>query len=155
MKVIVFSDSHSDVLGMQKAVELEAPDVLIHLGDYFSDFLKLKREFPQLCCYGVAGNCDKGQEPLSSVLQIDGISFFLTHGHRYHVKSGLISFYYAALEQKAHIALYGHTHIPQVDCINGLTLLNPGSIGTGTRKTYAIIETDGEHFSYRITELTN
>lgn len=150
MKIIVFSDSHSDMHNMIRSVEREKPDIIFHLGDYAADRTDLSRLFPSVKSYGVSGNCDRRKDKLSLLLNLDGVSFFLSHGHQYNVKFSLASLYYAALEQNAQIALYGHTHIPRADCFGELTLLNPGTIGKSNPGTYALIETENGSFSYHI-----
>ena len=67
-----------------------------------------------------------------------GTVIFAVHGHRYHVKNGLLSLRYAALEQGAHIALFGHTHCPYCEFRDGLWLLNPGACG-GSNPTCGVI----------------
>ena len=39
----------------------------------------------------------------------------------------------------AKLGLYGHTHQPLCRWTDGLTLLNPGSIGYGLRPTFALV----------------
>ena len=52
----------------------------------------------------------------------------LTHGHNYNVNYGLMNLSYKAEEENAQIVLYGHTHRYNVDYINNIFFLNPGSV---------------------------
>ena len=75
---------------MVRAIRQQQPDAVFHLGDCERDTQRLEKEFPDLPLYRVCGNCDR--EPVNpEVLQLtlDGVKFFLTHGHRYSVKYAL------------------------------------------------------------------
>ena len=147
MRILVLSDSHGDVDSMKKAVERVQPDQIIHLGDHWRDGAALKKAFPLLPVAQVPGNCDlydfsaRGPDPL--ILSLDGHRVMLTHGHHHHVKSNLLSIRYAAMEAEAELCLFGHTHIPFLQSVDGLTLLNPGSIGSAHSHDFAVVETDG------------
>lgn len=147
MRILILSDSHGDVESMKLAVERTRPDQIVHLGDCWRDAEELKRLFPIIPIAQVPGNCDaydlhaKGPEQL--LLTLDGHKVLLCHGHRYHVKSGLLSLSYAAREAGAELCLFGHTHIQHQESFDGLTLLNPGSIGSYHHHGFAVAETDG------------
>ena len=50
--------------------------------------------------------------------------------------------------------LYGHTHIARVDYYGGMTVVNPGSSGLGSKPTFALIEvTDEGHVAARIMNI--
>ena len=66
---------------------------------------------------------------------------FITHGHLYNVKYGMLdSLVYAAQEQGAKIAMFGHTHEADYEEMGGVKLINPGTAGAGRRFTYALVE---------------
>lgn len=144
MRILILSDSHGNIKKMKQAVERTQPDQIIHLGDYFRDGTALREAFPLLPVAQVIGNCDLydfsargGKDQL--LLTLDGHRVLLCHGHHYHVKSSLLSLSYAAREAEAELCLFGHTHIPHLEKMDGWTLLNPGSIGNGD---FAVVETD-------------
>ncbi len=146
MKIQVFSDSHGGQPVMINAVNKEKPDVIIHLGDFISDFKALSEQFPRIEAYGVKGNCDHrltsyGRERL--MITFEGLKLLLVHGHQYDVKLGLERLYFAALEAEADIALFGHTHISYLEKVKGITFMNPGSIGRGLTPSYGIINISG------------
>ncbi len=121
--------------------------MIIHLGDCWGDASRLQKEFPDLPMERVPGNCDYVQEPLSRILQIEGFDVLISHGHLYYVKTDLLRFQYKAQENKVQLALFGHTHKVYYDRHNGVTYLNPGSIGAPGYKTspsYGIMLLDGE-----------
>ena len=60
------------------------------------------------------------------------------------VKLGLDGLLNAAHFSGAGLVLYGHTHIARVDYYGGMTVVNPGSSGLGTKPTFALIEVTDE-----------
>lgn len=144
MRILILSDSHGNIDNMVLAAERTQPDQLIHLGDLVRDGDELSRRFPSIPLAQVCGNCDcydlNANAPSELLPEFEGHLFFLTHGHNYHVKSSLLSLEYAALEKGAKVCLFGHTHRPFLSTQNGLTLLNPGSIGSRYEPSFAVIE---------------
>lgn len=157
MKILVFSDSHGIIEDMLTGIrENEDIDMIIHLGDNTIDAQKLKKSTDKEII-NVKGNCDfgDGHTPLEKILDIDGYTLLVTHGHKYNVKWDLNALYYKALETKSHIAIFGHTHIPMVEKHEGVILLNPGSISSprnGNKKTYGLLEID-ENITVEILEV--
>lgn len=141
MKILVLSDSHRAQQPMLDAVRREHPDAIIHLGDHASDTQALSAAFPLLPLCTVRGNCDLYEDsvPESALMNWEGVRIFAVHGHRYGVKSGVLRLYYAAMEKKATVILYGHTHIPYCEESDGIWLMNPGSCGY-SHPSYGIIE---------------
>ena len=142
MKAAVFSDSHGQTLLMEEAVRRTRPDVIIHLGDHDRDAAHLRQMFPEIPLYSVCGNCDlMPLSPARETVQLGPVKAFLTHGHLYGVKYGAVdSLVYAAMEQGAGIALFGHTHEPYNQQIGRVHVINPGTAGKGRRPTYALLE---------------
>lgn len=141
MKILVLSDSHGTADYMLSAVSKERPDAIIHLGDHAADADALDRTFPLLPLCRVKGNCDfyEDRYPTQRLIEWQGVKIFATHGHRYGVKGGLLRFQYAAMEQGAQVALFGHTHMPYCEDMGEFWLLNPGACG-GRAPTYGVIE---------------
>ena len=140
MKVLVVSDSHGDVENMCRAVELERPRMVLHLGDGWRDADILAARYPDLPLEKVPGNCDfRSREPAVRLLLIGGKLVMICHGHTLGVKTDLGMLLREALERKADAVLFGHTHTPFVDIRNGVVMLNPGSIGSCGRPTYGTL----------------
>mgnify|MGYP000820553060 CR=1 FL=1 len=145
MKYLVLSDSHGNVDNMVRAVELVKPQGIIHLGDGWRDVEELRELFPSLPLEQVPGNCDfAAREPDPDIFFAGPVKVFATHGHRYSVKLGLDGLLNAAHFSGAGLVLYGHTHIARVDYYGGMTVVNPGSSGLGTKPTFALIEVTDE-----------
>jgi hypothetical protein len=90
MKITVFADSHSDVDTMSVVIEVENPDMVIHLGDHVTDGAELEALFPDIPMELVKGNTDRTDEYLSErILLLNDKLIFVTHGDQYGVEQGI------------------------------------------------------------------
>lgn len=142
MKVLVISDSHYEERLIAKAYDAEKPDTICFLGDGLSGFLEFRDyELPgNINTFVVTGNCDydTGDGYLTSqVALINGIRFFMAHGHTLGVRRGLEDLCNNAYVNGCSYALYGHTHVQNVSRLGGVTAINPGALERGM---YAVIE---------------
>lgn len=142
MKAAVFSDTHGNTELMLEAVRRCRPDAVIHLGDHDRDTFCLREQFPEIPLYSVCGNCDlMPLSPVRDTIQLGPVKVFITHGHLYSVDYGRIdSLVYAAQEQGAKLALYGHTHKALYKELGGVQVLNPGTAGKGRELSWATVE---------------
>lgn len=151
IRVLIISDSHGDLRNAEKVIKNSGRlDMIIHLGDIIGQDNELKA----LCDCPVKivkGNCDfYSDNEVVEVFSLDKNKIFATHGHNYSVDWGLDRLCYAAQEQGCNIAMYGHTHVPDVSYNGGVTLINPGSITRprqlNHKPTYVMMEInkDGE-----------
>jgi len=62
-----------------------------------------------------------------SELDVYGVHIFLTHGHKYKIRTSIKKLFQKGLSGGYQLVLYGHTHIPEANLINGVLLINPGS----------------------------
>lgn len=145
MKILVFADSHGhtkniiNVLGYHPDIEY-----VIHLGDYGTDVYDIEKFNPLLVTEAVLGNNDKNKVfPLEKVIQLVEKRIFITHGHSYNVGKGLIPILARAAQENADVILYGHTHVPGIEKVGGVLVVNPGSIyrqRVVSGPTYAVLE---------------
>lgn len=153
IRIGVFSDSHGEIELFEKAVkELKDVSAIVHLGDCASDAFEMIRRTGK-GIITVNGNCDfLAREPVSRSFEIEGKRVYLTHGHKEHVKTGLMRLFYRAEEEKADLVLYGHTHIQRIDEIENIIFLNPGALKDGK---YAVVEIgdNGIVYEFRKTEI--
>lgn len=141
MKILVLSDSHGNVDNMVRSVEQTTPDMILHLGDVMRDGEKLHGFFPAIPFEQVPGNCDYAAfDNPEKLLFLEDKRVLMCHGHTLHVKEGLLTAMYAAMEQKADVFLFGHTHRIFSETRSGVAMLNPGSIGDSRYPTYGILE---------------
>lgn len=141
MKILIFSDSHTDVVTMCDVAKKEAPDAIMHLGDHYSDALALREMVPGTPLHCVAGNTDKESvDKYEEIVELCGKRILLTHGHIQETsgnRNGIRNlFIYGAEEKGADIILFGHTHEPFVHWCNGVWIMNPGRIGRKSIKKY-------------------
>jgi len=150
-RVIAVSDSHGDIEGLRLAFAQAAShgkiDVAVFLGDGLADFEAVRPWLTQrgTICYCVRGNNDWcSPEPREQCFLVNGVRFYLSHGHQWQVKFGPDRLWYAARECGAQVALYGHTHRERVDLERDVYLINPGSVceRRGGRSAYAEIQVE-------------
>jgi len=92
----------------------------------------------------VRGNNDYGvQAPESAVFDFGEHRFFMCHGHRHTLYGGYHSLITAAKKSEADVVLFGHSHAPFYKITDGISLINPGSVGRSRGRigeTFAVIE---------------
>lgn len=161
MKIMVASDIHGSAYYCQKMTEAyknSGAQKLLLLGDilYHGPRNDLPKEYApkkviemlnnisdEILC--VRGNCDSEVDQMVLKFNImaeyaiiyDGERMiFATHGHKFN-KDNLPSL------KKGDILLHGHTHIPANESIDGITVMNPGSVSIPKENSwhgYMIIE---------------
>lgn len=140
-RILVFSDTHSNINLCIDAINRIPADMIIHAGDYVRDAEDLQSIFPDKDIRYVQGNGDYfTKAPRKLIVELDGARILVVHGHEQRVKyepayNSLISL---AADEECNVAVFGHTHITFEDEINGIKLLNPGSAKYGG--SYGIIE---------------
>ncbi len=141
LKAAVFSDTHGNNFPMLEAARQAKTDVFIHLGDHDRDAQLLRQAFPDTPLYSVCGNCDINPlSPERLTVELGPVKAFLTHGHLYNVSPWQAdSLVYAAQEQGASLALFGHTHRAVYEQLGGVTLVNPGTAGRGRDLSWALV----------------
>lgn len=146
MKIVVVSDSHREFLKLKNVIEsnLDA-DLFIHLGDGEHEFSDVYNLHPEKNFVFVKGNCDFGMYKTVRVITAKGYKIFCTHGHEQGVHEGLERLVSEARENGCQIALYGHTHLYRTELIDGVYVMNPGSVDSPRDKrqpSYGIINID-------------
>lgn len=149
MKIIVLSDSHGNTDNLLSAVAVTGPDMILHLGDYESDCLVLRKSFPSIPLYAVKGNCDitSSEETVRDIF-CSGKHIYMCHGHTYNVKMGLYSLINGGMANRADIVLFGHTHKPYYNIVENMHIINPGTIGYAG-KTYGVINIKSGKIEYK------
>ena len=157
MKLLIMSDSHRNIDRMRYAADQTNPDAILHLGDHISDAQTLGQQLPNTVFYMVKGNCDPqavGKDEM--FLVIGEVKIFMTHGHRYGVKSGLAALIERARQLGAELVLYGHTHRASVRDERGLWLMCPGQMERHNNRlaaSYGIVTIEGGRFECGIEML--
>ena len=139
MRILVISDSHGDYFSIRDALTQQpTAEELIFLGDGEYDINAISNSFDRIPVIKVRGNCDFGSElPAFAVDEIAGIRVYCTHGYAESVKYTMSILKEKAVENKASVVLYGHTHNPDTTYEDGIWYVNPGSIRQGS---YAVVD---------------
>lgn len=160
MKILVMSDSHGRRDLVERCIMTNSQaEVVIHLGDYVSDFDDFKFNFPNKMFISVKGNGDFYQNaPLVQTVTFNEVRIFLTHGHIQGVKYSLDTLMTLACKENAQICLYGHTHESYNKYHDGLYVMNPGSLACprgSSHASYGLIEICEQGIMTNIVELKN
>jgi putative phosphoesterase len=160
MKIAVISDTHAQKLDDLPAAllgTLMKADMIIHLGDF--DTLEMVEELKGLNTFrGVTGNHDfediQAVLPSKDIVNIDGKTFGLIHGHGcfwplgmiwpFGLRRGLISQFE---KEKPDAILYGHTHVAINKVVNGTLFFNPGSVSgrfPASYRSFGVLHVDGK-----------
>lgn len=133
-KLLIVSDTHSDLSRLKLLVTQNKYDAIIHAGDFevaSSDLNKLRVIY-------VSGNNDiQGQE--LSFFEVDQWRFLIIHGHKQfsfdlnHWHNNLVNL---AKKHHCNVVIYGHSHREEVSQINGIYLINPGSLTLPRNATF-------------------
>jgi putative phosphoesterase len=131
-RIGVISDTHGFVPAAA-LTRLEGVNLIVHAGDIGQDHVLIELE-AVAPVKAVSGNVDgpplPGRRPLIQRLETPLGRIAVVHGHMREAPAGdrsaLAAFF---AEFKPDIIIFGHTHIPCLEIIDGVTLFNPGSAG--------------------------
>ena len=146
MRILIVSDTHRKLDNLEKVIEQVRPDKIFHLGDAEGDE-DLIEAIAGCPLEIVSGNCDFYTNlPPELLLRVGNHVALLTHGHYYHVNYGLEGLVDAAAARGADVVMYGHTHCPEIEEVDGITIVNPGSISNprqnGRRPSFIVLDVD-------------
>ena len=148
IRIVLISDNHM-LKSCIEDVRRKHPDAdyYFHCGDC---------EMPKYLLDGFAcvqGNNDfYGEFPLRLVLEIGGHRFLLTHGHRDMFYGRYDMLAKRAKQMDCDVVCFGHTHRYFDETVDGVRLLNPGSIWhnrDGSDPSYMIITLRGKNIEVR------
>ena len=143
MRLVVTSDTHRAARDFFRIIERHKDNkdvIFVNLGDSENEIEEMKMYYPKLRLENVIGNCDwNGSYPVYKAFQADGKKVLITHGHKFYVKHGYQALQEFAQQEEADIVLFGHTHIPYTENIDGIYYMNPGAVCHGS---YGIVDID-------------
>lgn len=147
VKVLICSDTHRVNDNFYRVLQENEPiDLVIHCGD--AEGTECEMEAVAGCDFEiVSGNNDFFTVlPRERVLDLYGNKILVTHGHYYRVSAGYERLAEEAASRGCNMAFFGHTHLPFMGEVNGVLLLNPGSLTYprqyGRVPTYVIMTVD-------------
>lgn len=166
-RVIIISDSHGNPVIFRNIVLQygKSCDAIAFCGDGVTDLAhlledagesaELREAIPPVIAF-VHGNCDpvnyvlmpgispEEALPAAQVLKAAGKSIFICHGHNENVNYTLYPLSLRSQTEECQIALYGHTHCPDIKTSDDIELkiINPGSCSRprgGNPASFAIL----------------
>ena len=162
MRILVLSDTHSAILKAKevyrKLNSKEKIDYIIHCGDYYEDAIKLGSEL-NAKVIATKGNCDNSfSDDEYNILETEIGNIIVVHGHMQHVSYSLEYLYDLAIDNNAIMITFGHTHRNIFTNLNGIYIMNPGSLSRprdGSTGTFGLIEIKNETLSGSIYTYDN
>ncbi len=158
MRIGLVSDSHGELGPLQRALEdWGEVDLILHAGDIYQDALWLSMQ-TEVEVVGIAGNCDVwSMAPRDRMIEVNGRTLWLVHGHRLGIKHGYEELIAAAKARDVDIVVFGHTHQPIVFFSDNIVFVNPGSVsdGRGSECSYGILEIDEQGIRANIFPLVD
>ena len=148
MLLLVISDSHGSIDKLNKLFKKEKDyNVLVHLGDGLDDLHAVNGR-KNVRIFTVRGNEDIGSpDPVKREERIYHLKLFLVHGDGMNVKRNLDNLIVYGIEGGFDIILFGHTHQPFAEMIDGRLFFNPGALLDGY---YGLIEITKEQLNWEI-----
>jgi len=145
MKIGVISDTHSRALEKNVIEDLKRMDFIIHAGDigsksFFDDLKKIND------IKAVYGNMDdmgiRSILPRSQILPCESFSIGIFHGegHPNHLLDCVKEEF---KNKKVDVIVFGHSHHPMNEKIDGILFFNPGSatdIASAPYRSYGVLD---------------
>lgn len=132
MKIGLISDTHIpdryNKLPKKVYEAFESVDLILHAGDLTDKSVieELEKIAPTIA---VQGNMDRNNNinlPKYKIIEKENIKIGLIHGEVYP-RGDKQQLYYLAEEIGVKILISGHSHIPAIDTVKDVLLVNPGS----------------------------
>lgn len=159
MEILIISDTHTDTIEKLPNViidKIKSADALIHCGDITGVTLLKQLSRLNSVFYPVKGNLDPYIPevlPEKRHLIFEGVKVGVTHGSGSPFGLEMRLFYSFHDED---IIVYGHTHSPFAEEINGKFFLNPGSLVENryiTQNSYAVLKIKNKKYEAKIIYL--
>jgi len=160
MKIAILSDSHDHTENLFKVIDIIQENNIseaIHLGDFIAPGTVRVFKGKGIHLTGILGNNDG--EVLGLTKAFADIGGNLA-GHFYETKFGKkkVACYHGTVEaltdsliksKDYQVVLYGHTHTVFNQIVDGVQVINPGTVhGSGYRASFVIYETDDHSFEF-------
>lgn len=146
MKIGVIADTHGNItdgLRASEKLKKEGARFIIHLGDGVDDAITIEKTIGIPIQY-IAGNCDNHSgAPKEHYFSWRGITVLALHGDEQDLNSynspearrkSLALLLNKALDYKASLVLFAHTHCAEDFAVSGVRFVNPGGLDLGASK---------------------
>lgn len=131
----VLSDTHIPRRAKRLPPEViqgfQGVELILHAGDILQE--SVLQELVKIApVYAVYGNGDHGELkeklPAKRLINYAGFKIGLTHGHDYYRSSGIsLGQLMEAFDEDVDAIIFGHSHRPYNERVNGILFFNPGS----------------------------
>lgn len=153
MRIGIISDTHRFTKAIDEAINyLLDCDMIVHAGDNIddADYIQAVTDIPVVA---VKGNCDYYSDPGKDeeIFIVENKRIFVCHGHNYGIKYTLSDLLEKALNSDINIVIFGHSHVPCYEEIQGVIFINPGSISLprgGSSKGLGILDIENGEITY-------
>ena len=158
MRILVLSDTHSQPLPNKVKEELRNVDMILHLGDFTDVALlnSLKAAHEVRAVYGNMDGPDLRQVlPKQLSFKCEDVTIGLVHGQGAPGKV-IESVRECFKGEKLDAIVFGHSHAPMNEVVDGILLFNPGSptdIVRAPFRSYGILEVIGKMIKGQIIKL--
>lgn len=162
MKICIVSDSHKEVENLQKVIDREDFDLLIHLGDDYRDMdkIKISKEFIRIPGVYDPEYFKEGIEK-RIIKKFGKFRFLLTHtvaSHSNDREAGVLIKPETLYEKnKVDVVLFGHEHAPEISYSGKILFINPGHLKNkdkrGYEPSYVILDVDDEKLKVKSFKL--
>ena len=133
-RLLIVSDTHGNISKLDDLIRKydKQYEYIFHLGDRSYDIQSLQETSGNIIL--IKGNIESSSGRSNdtgvyeTLLEIDGVRGFATHGHRYSVKSTLIFLKKQAKKVNANLVFFGHTHEKYLEIDDDIMYFNPGAL---------------------------
>lgn len=140
-KLVVISDVHYDAERLIALLSvINSADRLVFCGDGLGTLTRASGSIlvPLVC---VRGNNDFNTcVDESATFTVGDVRAIVVHGHRQNARRGVDGVLAAAKSKDCKLAFYGHTHAFYDSAADGVRIINPGALCSGS---YAVVTVDG------------
>jgi putative phosphoesterase len=158
MKIGVIADTHSLDIPKEVLEAFQGVDLIIHAGDFCSlEDAQALSKIKEL--KAVHGNMDDGpvckKFPARQIIECDGVKIGLTHGQG--APAQVPDFVRKEFgKDKVNVVIFGHSHQPMNETIDGVLYFNPGSPNDAIHapyNSYGILEIKGGVVKAKIVKI--
>lgn len=158
MKIGVLADTHSKPVPKEVLAAFKDVDFIIHAGDLCAqEDLNALKKIKEV--KAVFGNMDdmnlRGKLPEKEIIRVEGVAIGLCHGEG--PAKRVLDFVRANFaKDKVQVVIFGHSHQPCEELIDGILYFNPGSPNdtiTAPYCSYGILEITAGKIKHKIVKV--
>lgn len=146
VKIIITSDAHGHFSRLERIARIHDD------ADYYLDAGDSEGRASSIIPFiSVEGNNDASFAfPKTRVIDVYPHKIYVTHSHEFFASQRTEGLVRKAQRLGCNFVIYGHSHVPDVQKIQGVTLINPGSLYYNRDRSplsYIVLMLNGHEFS--------